>query len=173
MLPIFKFKDDQYPFNGITHEREIVRAVLLDENNCVCLEKIVDSDAFGPRDYYETPGGGIKEGENHEQALKREIEEEVGYKCEIIAPIADVDDYYNLIFRKNHNHFYLVKRLEKVEQHLEPDEKVRINKIIWVPIDEAINLYENMQNVLVGRIVKQRELPILKLAKEMLENNIK
>ena len=169
MTPLFKYKDDQYMFKGINHEREIARAILIDDKNRVCLEKILDDDGFGPRDYYETPGGGIKPNETHVQALQREIEEEVGYKCKVIAPIADVDDYYNLIFRKNHNHFYLVKCLEKVEQHLEPDEKIRIEKIIWVPIDEAIELYENMQNVLVGKIVKQRELPILKLAKEMIE----
>ena len=170
MPKVLKFKDDQYMFKGVTHTREIVRAVLLDENNNVCLEKLVDDDGFGPRDYYETPGGGIKTGESHDDALHREIAEEVGYNCEILEHIADVHDYYNLIGRKNYNHFYLVKRLEKVEQHLEPDEKIRIEKIIWVPIDEAITLYENMQNVLVGKIVKQRELPILKMAKKLIEN---
>ena len=160
-------------FKGITHTREIVRAILLDEHNNVCLEYLLDDDGFGPRDYYETPGGGIKPGESHEDAIKREIEEEVGYTCEIIAPLGEVDDYYNLIYRKNHNYYYLVRRIKKVSQHLEEDEKIRISKIIWVPIDEAIKLYENMQNVLVGRLVKQRELPILKLAKKTLQRNIK
>ena len=169
MPKLFKFKDDQYMFRGITHTREIVRAILIDDENNVCIEKIKDDDGFGPRDYYETPGGGIKPGESHIDALHREIAEEVGYKCEVLEHIADVHDYYNLIKRKNHNFFYLVKRLEKVEQHLEPDEKIRIEKIIWVPIDEAIKLYENMQNVLVGKIVKQRELPILRMAKEMID----
>lgn len=170
MKPLFKYIDDQYMFKGVTHTREIVRAILLDEKDNVCLEYLVDDDGFGPRDYYETPGGGIKEGESHEQAIQREIEEEVGYKCEIISPLGEVDDYYNLINRKNHNYYYLVRRKEKVTQHLEEDEKIRISKIIWVPIDEAIALYENMQNVLVGRLVKQRELPILKLAKTTLQS---
>ena len=169
MPKLFKFKDDQYMFRGITHTREIVRAILIDDENNVCIEKIKDDDGFGPRDYYETPGGGIKPGESHIDAMHREIAEEVGYKCEVLEHIADVHDYYNLIKRKNHNYFYLVRRLEKVEQHLEPDEKIRIDKIIWVPIDEAIELYENMQNVLVGKIVKQRELPILRMAKEMID----
>ena len=169
MSKLFKFKDDQYMFKGVTHTREIARAILIDENNNVCLEKLKDDDGFGPRDYYETPGGGIKKGESHIDALHREIEEEVGYKCEVLEHIADVEDYYNLIYRKNINHFYLVRRKEKASQHLEEDEKIRIEKIIWVPIDEAVRLYENMQNVLVGKIVKQRELPILKLAKEMLK----
>ena len=169
MEPLFKYKDDQYTFKGVNHTREVVRAILLDEHNNVCLEYLLDDDGFGPRDYYETPGGGLKSGESHEQAIKREIEEEVGYKCEVISFLGQVDDYYNLINRKNHNYYYLVRRKEKVSQHLEDDEKIRISKIIWVPIDEAIHLYETMQNVLVGRLVKQRELPILKLAKNALQ----
>lgn len=173
MEPLYKFKDDQYMFEGVNHTREIARAILLDENDNVCLEYLLDDDGFGPRDYYETPGGGIKPGETHEEAIKREIEEEVGYKCEVISFLAEVDDYYNLIKRKNHNYYYLVRRLTKVEQHLEPDEKIRISKIIFVPIDEAIRLYESMQNVLVGRLVKQRELPILKLAKNTLQGKDK
>ena len=173
MEPLFKFIDDQYMFTGVDHTREIARAILLDENDNVCLEYLLDDDGFGPRDYYETPGGGIKANETHEQAIKREIEEEVGYKCEIISFLGEVDDYSNLIKRHNHNYYYLVRRGEKVHQHLEEDEKIRINKIIWVSIDEAIRLYENMQNVLVGRLVKQRELPILKLAKSSLQSKHK
>ena len=173
MEPLFKYKDDQYMFKGVNHTREVARAILLDEHNNVCLEYLLDDDGFGPRDYYETPGGGLKSGESHEQAIKREIEEEVGYECEIISFLGEVDDYYNLIYRKNHNYYYLVRRTNKVKQHLEEDEKIRISKIIWVPIDEAIRLYENMQNVLVGRLVKQRELPILRLAKTSLQKKHK
>ena len=39
-----------------------------------------------------------------------------------------------------------------------------IKQIIWVPIKEAIYLYETMQDELVGRLVKQRELPVLREA---------
>ena len=162
-------KDDQYPFQGVDHTREVIRAIFLDEDNNVCLEYLKDDDGFGPRDYYETPGGGAKPNETHEETLFRELKEEVGYESEVISFLGEIDDYYNLIKRKNHNFYYLVRRTKKVEQHLEEDEQIRINKIIWVPIDEAIRLYEGMQNVLVGRLVKQRELPILKLAKSALQ----
>ena len=170
MEPLFKFKDDQYPFTGVSHTREVVRAIFVDENDNVCLEYLKHDDGFGPRDYYETPGGGAKPNETHEETLHRELHEEVGYESEVICFLGEVDDYYNLIQRKNHNYYYLVRRGKKVHQHLEVDEQIRINKIIWVPIDEAIRLYEEMQNVLVGRLVKQRELPILKLAKSALQS---
>ena len=170
MKIIASLKDDQYPFKGVDHVREIVRCILLNEHNNVCLEYLLDDDGFGPRDYYETPGGGIKPNEDHILALEREIEEEVGYHIEVIQELGEVKDYYNLIKRRNHNYYYLARRKEKCPQRLEPDEKVRINKIIWVPIDEAIALYKGMQNDLVGRLVKQRELPILELAKIALQN---
>ena len=50
---VLKFKDDQYMFKGVTHTREIARAILIDENKNVCLEKLFDDDGFGPRDYYD------------------------------------------------------------------------------------------------------------------------
>ena len=173
MEPKFEFKDDQWTFTGVSHQRHIVRCILLDENNNVCLEKIDDDDMFGHRDYYETPGGGMKESEDFAAALSRETSEELGWTCEIISPLGEVHDFYNLIQRENFSYYFLAKRVEKVEQHLEPDELRRMSKIIWVPIDEAINLYENMQNELVGKLVKQRELPILKLAKIALQSKTK
>ena len=42
MEPLFKYKDDQYMFKGVNHTREVVRAILLDEHNNVCLEYLLD-----------------------------------------------------------------------------------------------------------------------------------
>ena len=169
----YSLEDHEWPFKGVTHSREVARAILLDENNKVCLEYILDDDMFGHRDYYETPGGGMKEDETFEQSLSRECSEEIGYECEIIAHLGDVFDYYNLINRENHNHYFLARRTKKTYIHQEPDEVQRVKGIIWVDIDEAIRLYENMQDELVGKLVKQRELPILRLAKIALQNNSK
>lgn len=165
-----ELEDHEWPFVKVDHTREIARAILLDENDNVCLEYIYDDDMFGHRDYYETPGGGMKKGESFEESLNRECSEEVGYECEILFHLGDVKDYYNLINRENHNHYFLARRTRKTQIHQEPDEVRRVKGIIWVSIDEAISLYENMQNELVGKLVKQRELPILKLAKIALQN---
>jgi len=170
MQLIGHFKDDQYEYKGVSEKRRIVRAVVLDEQNRVALTKIFDTDKFGFRDYYELPGGGIKEHETNVAALKREMEEEIGAKISGITTIGKVIDYYNLIKRENHCYFYLAHVVERVPQRLEPDEITRIEKIVWVKIDEAIRLYENMQNILVGRLVKQRELPILLIAREMINS---
>lgn len=170
MRLIDHFQDDQYEYNGVNEKRRIVRAVVLDEQNRIALTKILDTDKFGFRDYYELPGGGIKPRETQIKALKREMEEEIGCQIDRIAKIGKVIDYYNLIQRENHCYFYLAHVCGRVPQRLEPDEVGRIEKIVWVDIDEAIKLYQIMQNVLVGRLVKQRELPILLIARKMINS---
>lgn len=169
MKIIARLKDDQYPWQGTDHIRDIARAVLINDEGQVLLEHVLDDDEFGHRDYYETPGGGVRPGERFEDALVREIEEEVGYKAEIILELGDVIDYYNLIRRENHNHYYLARVTGKGVMRQDPGEIKRIDKIIWVSIDEAIRLYEDMQDVLLGKLVKRRELPVLKLARKALQ----
>ena len=63
-----KLNDNQYMNNGIDHIRKVSRAILLNENNQVCLLKISGEDIFGKRDYYETPGGGVDLNESYEEA---------------------------------------------------------------------------------------------------------
>jgi 8-oxo-dGTP diphosphatase len=170
MRIIGNYKDDQYEYKGIEKIRKIVRAVVLDEQNRIALTKINNTDKFGIRDYYELPGGGVQKGETLLRALSREMEEEIGCEISVIKEIGKVIDYYNLILRENHNYFYLVRVLNRVPSRLEPEEIERIEAIVWVPIDEAIRLYEKMQNILVGKLVKQRELPILQRAQKMINS---
>jgi 8-oxo-dGTP diphosphatase len=55
--------------------------------------------------YFTFPGGGVAEGESHEQAAVREMEEETGLQVKIVCRIADVH------FHKNLQPFFLVERL--------------------------------------------------------------
>ena len=126
---------------------------------------------FCNQTYYETPGGGVDEGETYEEALLRECEEEIGYRVEILAPLAEVHDFYNLIGRENQNRYYLARLKEKVGVHFASSGDSFIQKTIFVPLDEAIELYQKQDETLVAGLVKQRELPVLLLAKEYLEKN--
>ena len=101
-----KLKDDQYTYTYIDHARHIARAILINENNEVCLLKLLGDDDFGHRDYVETPGGGINVNETPSQAVIREVKEETGCESEIIDSIGIVEDYYNLIHRKNINYYW-------------------------------------------------------------------
>ena len=171
MKQILHLKDDQSEFTYIDHIRYVCRGVLLNEKNEIALMKVDGVDMFGHRDYYETPGGGKKDKETIREACVRELQEETGYKSEIIRELGLVVDYYNLIHRKNRNYYFLCKTIEFVGKHLDLYEESMINNVVWVSIDEAIRLYENMGGSGVAILVKNRELPILKKVKKILEEN--
>ena len=60
--------------NGSIKQRETVRAIITNKKNEILM---VYSTVF---DDYTFPGGGIKENESHEDALNRELKEELGAK---------------------------------------------------------------------------------------------
>ena len=168
MKTILKLTDNEFAFTYIDQTRKVARAILINEKGEIALNKLHGEDKFGSRNYYETPGGGFKKYETSKQALYREIREETGYEIEIIAPIGIVDDYYNLIHRHNKNFYFLCKTKSFLGKKLEEYETSMIEKLVWVDIDTAIKLYEKMDVSPVARLVINRELPILKKAKEMI-----
>ena len=99
MKLLYKLIDDQYEFKGITHNRVAARAIVFNDENKVGILRVYGQDTFGFRDYYETPGGGVKEGEDLKEAVKREVLEELGVSAEILDEIGIVEDDYNLIYR--------------------------------------------------------------------------
>ena len=164
----FEYQDDQYPFSGFDHLRVIARGIVMNEEGKVAIHHIRRDDMFCCQDYYETPGGGVDEGESVEEAFKRECDEEIGYSVQILKELAVVDDAYNLIKRKNENHYFLAKTKGKTRKHFESDGDSFIVETLGVNVDEAIAVYEQMDDTLVSGLVKRRELPVLRLAKECL-----
>ena len=155
-----QLKDDQYQNNGINHTRNVARAVLINENNEICLLKINGFDEFGLRDYYETPGGGVDENETFEEALIRELDEEVGVHAKILMFIGEIKDYYNLIYRK-------IDKYTKIHHQSQGDSL--IEKIEFCSLEQAIEKYESMKNHGVSKLVRQRELPVLLEVKRLIE----
>lgn len=160
--------DDQYPQEEITHTRNVARAILINDKNEVCLIHLKCDDIFGHRDYYETPGGGVDNGETAEQAVIREIKEETGYQSKIITELGYVSDYYNLIHRHNMNYYYLLKATEKGKTSRNEYENKWFEEVGWYSLQDAIKFYENMNKEPIERLVKARELPVLKEAVKLL-----
>lgn len=164
-------EDKEYPFLGITHTRVVVRGIVLNKENKIAILKIERDDIFGKSSYYETPGGGKEDDETLEDGFVREIDEELGVLCEIKEEIGVVEDYYNLIYRKNINHYFLAKTLKDTKIHHESFGDSFIKDILWLSLDEAIELFRNMGDTGLPKIVKERELPVLLKAKELLGGN--
>lgn len=168
MKLLYHLIDDQYAFKSISKTRDACRGIVLNEHNQICLSHLLAVDGFGRRNYYEIPGGGRKEDESHEEAVIREINEELGLDCQITYNIGIVHDYYNLIKQENYSYYYLLKINKVTKQHLEERENRLIDKFVWVDIDSAIRNYQEVEDKGVGLLVKRRELPILKLIKSYL-----
>ncbi len=164
--------DNQYPNEGINHIRRVSRAILVDESNQIFILKIYGNDIFGLRDYYETPGGGVDENESFEEAVIREIDEEVGVKCHIEMYLGEIVDYYNLIKRKNINHYFLCRVDQITKIHHKSFGDSLIQKIEKYSLEELIDKYEKMSDHGVSKLVKQRELPILLDLKYMKDNKL-
>ena len=169
MRLLYQLKDHQYHDNGFNHTRSICRAVLVNQENKICLIHVVGDDIFGHRDYYETPGGGQ---ENHEtliSTIKRELLEEVGASINKIIEIGRVIDYYNLIYRENNNHYYLcfLDKLDTPQGGTNLEQEL-FQELVWVDIDEGIRLMKTSEGK-IAELVKAREIPILEKTKKLLK----
>ncbi len=173
MRLLAELKDEEFEYKGTNTIRNIVRAIVLDENDNIAIHHLygVMGEEFGFRDYYETPGGGVDPNETLEEAIKRECFEELGYEVEIIQEIGEIDDFYNLLKRKNLNHYYLCKRKgEQKPVHFVSNGDKLIIKTLWVDIDEAKELYDTHRNTPLAKLVYNREHRILIEVETILKN---
>lgn len=171
MKLLFTLKDDQFEFNGIKKIRPAARAVVLNNENKIGLLHVYGKDDyFGFRNYYETPGGGIDDNETPKEAAIREVKEEIGGICSEIEEIGIVEDDYNLIFTHNIVYYFLIKVDKFIEKQLLDYEKGWIDEVCWFDIDEAIEKMTNSPDSRLAILQKRREIPILKIAKEMIKN---
>ena len=81
-----------------------VRGIVNYKNKIVLIHRIKTKDDGTIRDYYVIPGGKIEKNESHEEALRREIKEELGIEIEIKDLCLELDDRdYNDSFQYFYN----------------------------------------------------------------------
>ena len=164
-----ELQDTQWPLTYTDHDREIVRAIAVDDAGFFYFVRAWRDDDFGAATLIETSGGGVEPGEDHREAIRRELREELGAEVDILCKIGVVSDYYNLIHRHNINNYYLCRIRAFGEKHLTPDEIEKYHlSTLRLPYGEAVAEYERCSNSPLGRLIASRELPILKRAREIL-----
>ncbi|MBO5716221.1 MAG: NUDIX hydrolase [Clostridia bacterium] len=164
-------RDEEWEFNGVTHDRQIARAIVFDDEGYFYFVRVDRDDDFGRAIYIETAGGGVEQNENPDVAIHRELQEELGASVEVLCKIGVVSDYYNLIKRHNINNYYLCRATSFGEKHMTEDEIHAYHlSTLKLTYDEAVAEYEKRRETPLGRIICNRELPILKRAKEILDN---
>ncbi len=167
-----ELKDNEWPYNYINHDRNIVRAIVLDDERYFYFIRANRDDIFGKATMIETSGGGVEEGENLTEALNRELKEELGVQVDIICKIGVVSDYYNLLHRHNISNYYLCKIKSFGDNNLTEEEKNVFHiSTLKLTYKQAIKEYLDCSNTKIGRLVANRELPILYRAKEIIDSN--
>ena len=161
--------DNEWPFEYTDHDREIVRAIVYDDEGYFYFVHAERDDDFGKCSIIETSGGGVEKGEELISAIRRELREELGTEVEVVCKIGVVEDYYNLIHRHNINNYFLCRVISFGEKNMTDDE---INTwhltTMRLTYDEAVAEYENSKDSRLGRLIANRELPILTRAKEIM-----
>lgn len=166
-----ELNDNEWPLEYINHDRNIARGIVVDNDGYFYFVHVSRDDDFGLASYIETSGGGVEDMEDLDSAIKRELSEELGANVKVITKIGVVSDYYNKIHRHNINHYFLCKVSSFGNKHMTDDEIKKWHlSTIKLTYDEAINSYLNGMNTKIGRLVANRELPILKRAQEILNN---
>lgn len=166
-------QDTEWKYDYIDHDRNIARAIVYDENGYFYFVRANRDDDFGKATLIETAGGGVEDGEDLIAAIKRELKEELGADVEVVCKIGVVSDYYNLIHRHNINNYFLCRVNSFGDKNLTEDE---INcfhlSTLKLSYEDAVKEYEYRSNTRLGKLVANRELPVLYRAKEMIGSGI-
>lgn|GEM_PF-213341 len=164
-----ELEDREWSFEYTDHDRLIARAIVVDDEGFFYFVRANRDDDFGKATLIETSGGGVEPGEAPDEAILRELKEELGAETEILCKLGVVSDYYNLIHRHNVNNYFLCRVLSFGEKHMTQDEIESFHlSTLKLRYEEAVDEYEKCRDSKLGRLIGNRELPVLKRARELL-----
>ncbi len=162
-----ELQDTEWPFEYTDHDRRIARAIVYDDDGYFYFVRAERDDDFGRATLIETSGGGVEIGEDLYSAIKRELQEELGAEAEVICRIGVVSDYYNLIHRHNLNNYFLCRVISFGDKNLTRDEIEDFHlSTLKLTYEEAVAEYEKRRETKLGRLIANREIPVLKKARE-------
>lgn len=152
-------KRNNIPYN----KRWTVRAFAYNEEGKLAFLRIIGNDSFGKRNHLETIGGGVENDETLEEALYREVMEEIGYECEIVEELGFVVDHYNLINRETISNYFVVNLKDYVGNINRSDEENDlIDSIEFLTEEEALKKLSIYPKGTVNELVQRRDYYALK-----------
>ena len=136
------------------------RGILLDENNNAAM-MLMSANGF-----YKLPGGGIELGERESDAFKREVLEETGCKCEIIAQLGTVEEHNHKRKFCQFSFAFLARKVGEAGQpHLTEIEKKMGMSINWMTLADASTVMDKA----IEMAEERKTLSILKRDKIIID----
>ena len=135
--------------------RECVRALFLTPQGSALLIRM---DVMrGP--LWITPGGGIAPGESHEDALRRELQEEIGRSDFQVGPqiwVREEDYEWHGRIAREREHFYLIRTESFVPDFTgnpEPGERALMTEHRWWLADDLLRSAERFAPARIGHLL--------------------
>ena len=128
-------------------EVEVVAAIILKDNKVFATQRGYGEFKGG----WEFPGGKLEAGETCEQALMREMKEELNIKVEIKEFVKTVEyDYPNFHLKRHCYKCYLKDNDPVLLEHLDSTwvDKESISKINWLPAD--LEIVDHIKNKILN-----------------------
>ncbi|MBQ6479246.1 MAG: NUDIX hydrolase [Erysipelotrichaceae bacterium] len=161
---IGRLEDDIWPKEGYDHIRYTARALVENREGKFGFLHIVGEDFFGVRDHLESCGGGIEQGEYADQALQREVLEELGYRVESYELLGTIIDTYNALKRITCSIFFhcRVDTAKQEDTNRTKAEQILFQEVLWLEPQEALDRLENDVRCDIGRLVQRRDAMALR-----------
>ena len=138
-------------------------AGIIIHNNKILVHKDINSD------HYALIGGRVKIGEDSENALKREIQEELGKKVDIIKYISTIENFFDMKNSKYHEILFIYqaefiededKKIDYTLKNIEGKDHLHYE---WIDLDK-IEQYPLLPKAIKG-VLKENKFPIHKIEK--------
>ena len=143
--------------------RKSARGVILNSDNEVSIQFVSKSN------YYKLPGGGVEHGESIEEALRREILEEVGCNIKIQKEIGLTIEYRSKLELIHISYGFIAKVDGEIGQPSYDQGEIGAGfQPIWMSIDEAIKKTSSLPDAYEGKFIIKRESIFLAEAKRLL-----
>ncbi len=143
----WEFQQDSY------FVRRCARAVIVRSDKKVCIQEIKS------RGYWKLPGGGIDPGESAEEALRRELREEVGCEIDQIKEIGSVLEYRTQLRSMRVSFLYTCKLNEEMFPAKLTEREINEGlENHWMDPEDAVEKVMNQKMDYLGRFVQARAM---------------